>query len=315
MGAKTDRSRHVREKYLMQRGHRWDNSPSPPATVARGQIMAIREETKQAVRVAPEYFYFYQRRHDGRRCSCFVFESSPAGHCTSCYGTGVVGGFEKWGCKTETLDATYPQITMVNLAPNYKLDTKPIMLSLSKDASYGYAEFLVNVPQPNCGLDMPPVVRSKVPSDTTLAVFVKVPGEVEWVTLNEEAIKERAQATQLLIRVWMARENPNTEVPHLANIMLRWQRRKDIMIPADVPRISESKTLEELGIFDSYDEISAALDVTLPNITTDDFFHHLRMCKRWKVVTIQPNAPQGINTAWDGQVRLVQDFEPMADIP
>jgi hypothetical protein len=299
----------------MIRGHRWDNHPNPPSKVARGEILAIREETKQAVRVAPEYFFFYQRRHTGRRCSCWNIEAAPAGHCTSCWATGFVGGYEKWGCKTEIIDVTYPALTTVNVVPNYSLESRPIMLSLAKTAGFGYVDATVSVPQPNCGLDLPPLLLASVRAGNYVLPYCKVAGEGQWVELNEENLLQRSAASELQVRVWFKRDAPEIPVPHMSSLLLRWRLRKDILVPVDIPRIGESKTLEELGVFDSYTEIAMAFDTTVPIITNDDFLHHERMCKRWKIVEAQPNAPEGINTSWDCQSRLIQQFEPYVQVP
>ena len=107
--------------------------------IVRDQL-APRIQTKSANAVLTDrrYFLYYRRRRTGRRCSCFLTETSPENQCPICVGTGIVGGFDKFGTITEILDYTTPNLIMVNVEPNFKEDTRPVYLKLIDGKDEGY---------------------------------------------------------------------------------------------------------------------------------------------------------------------------------
>ena len=81
-------------------------------------IPRIIARNRQAILVDPHHFHFFQRKKQGRRCSCFQVETSPDGLCQVCFGTGVVAGYEKFGTVSDMYDVSFPRIRAVNV-PNF----------------------------------------------------------------------------------------------------------------------------------------------------------------------------------------------------
>jgi hypothetical protein len=70
----------------------------------------IAQKSANAVLSDRRAFFYYKRKNNGRRCSCFGQETNPDSDCSVCYGTGYVGGYDKYGTHTEIIDFTKPYI-------------------------------------------------------------------------------------------------------------------------------------------------------------------------------------------------------------
>lgn len=92
-------------------------------------------------------FYYYKRKNNGRRCSCFGEEISPDSDCGVCLGTGYVGGYDKFGTHLEVIDFTKNELFGYNT--NIDFDVRTLGFSGKKDS---YLEFDVNIPR-NKGVD------------------------------------------------------------------------------------------------------------------------------------------------------------------
>lgn len=68
-------------------------------------------------------FFYYKRKTNGRRCSCYGDELSPDSDCSVCYGTGFVGGYDKYGTFTEVIDFTRAKIFAYNTRLDYDVKT------------------------------------------------------------------------------------------------------------------------------------------------------------------------------------------------
>lgn len=68
-------------------------------------------------------FFYYKRKTNGRRCSCYGDELSPDSDCGVCYGTGFVGGYDKYGTFTEVIDFTRAKIFTYNTRLDFDVKT------------------------------------------------------------------------------------------------------------------------------------------------------------------------------------------------
>jgi len=104
-------------------------------------------------------------------------------------------------------------------------------------------------------------------------------------------------------------------LPKLVLIRFCYRLLRITSVRVDIPRVTESLTLEEFGIYESWTSQNFFLDNTIANTTTEDFLVNLLDNTRWKVIEVRDNKPMGILTSWDLTCRKIQAFEPYARIP
>lgn len=282
-------------------------------------IPRIAAHQRAALNVAPDLFYFYQKINSGRSCSCAAgVESSPAAGCPVCFGAGITGGYEKYGHSTEILDVTSSWAS-INVGIDYRTTTRPLHFVLSEDTAVrGYVEF--NLPLlPNVGKCSLVQVGGKQTAGTQLTSWVKRYDETDFVPLNARNIEDRLAAATpqggMIVRVVMSRNDLTVPSPRLSHIRIRVQRLDADVIRADVPRTTQSNRSSEFGFFEDYATRNFYLDDTLRAISTEDFFEQVTTQRRWKLGSVNPNAPAGILTSWDCEASLVQATDIQSRVP
>lgn len=281
-----------------------------PRTIAKKLVEQIKIKNKVAINVDRRRFYYFQRKRPsgGRRCSCWGIETSPDGFCQVCYATGVVGGYDKYGCITEIVDVTHENISLVNVLPDYNLHTRPVMWSLLPTAVKGYLEVEVPIQKNNGVLDALVIARQLKPGGRVDAL-IKSSGDADFVPLTKSALETRLGVTSILLKVELSRSTPEDHRPILSHIMLRYRIKKDIEVLADIPREEEAWSLAELGTLASYSTIQLFVSHDLTNLSTEDFFHEIRTGRRFKPISVNPNRPFETLTSWDLSCRIVQQFD------
>jgi len=281
-------------------------------------IPQIIERQRQALNVVPEFFRFYQRAYTGRRCSCWsTIETSPAASCVVCFGTGNTGGYQLYGHKTEVFEAT-AQSSSVNVVIDYDQITRPLSFRLANRAVQGYIDFVMPVSGGinRCTLAS---VHATAPRGTRVQVGCKLFTEPDFVPLTMEAVTARLQQAQtsggLHLRVTLERASVSAESPRFALLRIRYQTLEDDKIRGDTPRSAEGNRSSEFGWFEDVDAKSLYIDSTLRSVTSEDLFRHVNTGRLWKCFRCNPNAPGGLLTSWDLEVRMVQDSEKYAAIP
>ena len=277
-------------------------------------IPIIARASQNASNVNPTYFEYFQRIKTGRRCSCWTVETEPAGICPCCFGTGVVGGYNKRGTKTHVFDVTHPKTSTANISPDYNQVTRPCYWSLIKSAVYGVMDFDFDI-RKNIGVLDTLDIKDYSPEGTEINYWVKSPSETEYKRLTHEEIQCRLGQKRIQIRVEMKRVSPSSPLPKLVCIRVAYRIIPLTEIRVNIPRAQESLTLEELGIYQSFSSQSFWLDNTLKNISTEDWLYNTLDGTRWKVIESSDNKPHGILTSWDLTCRLIQSYESYSLIP
>lgn len=279
--------------------------------VARDQLVPrIIKRNREAILTDPHYFYFFQRRRTGRRCSCFRIETSPDGQCQVCFGTGIVGGYVKFGTVDEWFDSTYPGIRSVNVIQNFADGTRPVMLTLNQQATDGYVEFDWRIRPSIRQTDLFQVVtRNLGTTRSTAQAYIKGPLDAAFAPLSNAAINERLYGHTATIRVALSRQLLSDPPPLLSHVYIRYCVCPETRIRMDIPRVSESITLAEYGVFDSFTTISGWLTDEVKKVGTEDFFKRIEDGTLWKTIEAQPNRPLLQDTSHDLQLRLIQGFE------
>lgn len=277
-------------------------------------IPRIEQRNRRAVETVPIHIYFYQAMRAGRRCSCFDVETSPDGMCRACFGTGIVGGYQKYGTTTEVVDITYPNLRTSNIIPQWKLRRKPTPFVLIDGARYGSIEARVPLTTNIGEID---AVSSDfwIEPGTDMKAYVRAPSDSEWILLTRANTQQRLHNPWIDLKVEMWRESPKTTSPFLKSIYLRYKNVTNNVIKANIPRVGKSDMLEAIGVFDNWQMQTFWLDSTLKSITTEDFFASVEGNSRWKVFEAKEFAPHGQLTSWDIEAKVILEHQPFFKVP
>lgn len=284
----------------------------------RELIPRIVERNKQVLNVVPEFFRFYQRSYTGRRCSCWLsIETSPSTGCLVCFGTGNTAGYQMYGHATEVLDVT-SESAAVGVVIDFDQISRPLHFRLLNQALRGFLDFTLPV---RGGINRCTLANLHVvaPRGTRVRSAVKLFTEPDFVPLSMQAITDRLQLAQttggLHIRVLLERDSISTTSPRFSHLRVRYQTLTDDRVRGDIPRAAEANRTSDFGWYEDISDVTLFLDSTLRSVTTEDLFRHVQTGRLWKVSGNTPNAPAGILTSWDVQMRKVQGSERYANLP
>ncbi len=278
-------------------------------------IPRIAERNKIAVDTIPTYVYFFPAIRAGRRCSCFDIEESPDALCRACFGTGIVGGFYKYGTELHVFDVTHPNIKTTNVVPDYSQRTKPIRFTLIDGARYGSVETRIEL-KTNIGVVDSLTSSFYIPPGSELRAWIRGPNEPEAVPLTKESLAQRLYNPWVDLQVTFKRDYVKTDSPKLDVIHIRYQNMSDPVIQTNIPRSEKSIMMQEIGAIDDWQTVNFWTDATrIKAVTTEDFFMTASGRTRWKMLSVKEFAPYGHNVSWDIETRLVHIYEPYAKVP
>jgi len=258
--------------------------------------------------------FFYKMLLTGRRCSCWGVETSPDGFCEVCWGTGCVGGFEKYGCRTEVIDVTRSTLIMVNVLPALHLQIRPVPFILLDSATKGYIETEVDL-RANRGILDYIGLGSSQPGGSSVSSWVRTTSETSLVRLTKESLTARLGADRLVFRIFLQRTSPEDDQPTVSHLMFRYQIRSKITVNIDFPIQTESILLSELGVMDAYNTIPLGFDSTLKTIGPEDFVMREGDQRRFKIIEAEKFAPMGRLVSWQVSGRHVHSYEKYSRFP
>jgi len=274
--------------------------------ILKEQAKRIQTMTANAILTDRREFYYYKRKRTGRRCSCYLTETSPENQCPICLGVGVVGGFEKHGTITEILDFTSPGVVMVNVEPNLTSDTRPVYMQLQDGASYGFVEaelpLRANIGQIDTYMLYQPIFNRGTSVIATnpngfSAEIKKCEDLVPFLSFNKVKIKIEFKKLD--------------DRPIISHFMLRYKIAYELKIFGDVERSQENLVGSQFGVFDTFQEINVAFDgKTIKNFENEDLLYKLEDGKRLKITTVNDNFFASTLTSTDCKVRyLLKDID------
>jgi hypothetical protein len=321
MPTKVSKRQHERNPVptgtLITREGRYPQGVDHVERFAKQEAIPMQQKRLQAVlRANPRPVLYYQKLPTGLRCSCWGLGDTPQAFCASCFGTGFVTGYEKFGCQTHMLDAT-SELRLVNVAPNRKLGLAPIPLMLIDKALRGSIEWAVRL-QPNAGiLDC---CRSyySAPTNTTVTLFVRTPAETAWTPLDAQhtALATRLHAGTLFLRAELTRQSLDDPRPYLRALRLRYQLQSgDLHVLTNTPLGEDMLSTQEFGIVETFTALSFIFDTTLKLVSPLDFLYDPRSDRKWLVQSARNQNPYGITIYWHAQARLVQPFDTISEFP
>lgn len=268
----------------------------------------IRKKSQNAVLTDRVEVKYYQEMSVGRLCSCFKKEyDAPDAGCIVCFGVGRVGGFNLYGTYLDVIDTTRENLTMVNVKVND--EEGPWKFELVEGALKGFIEATINVPS-MIGVDFIKLYSSGNSFRSTVRRF----SDTAWHTLNRQIINSLAMIEQrLVIRIEMYRGNIEDASPSMTHLFIRYKL-IDNTLYADMPRLQEFKNSDNFALT-GLQTTQAFLSSNLPESQVNDIVKDLRRNIIWRVNDVNKNAPLGILTSWDIDLRSVESFEIYNQIP
>lgn len=279
-------------------------------------IPRIAVENQIAVETVQAPFFFYRKIPTGssRQCSCFNVEVSPNSTCYCCFGTGTVGGYEKYGTNLEVFDVTHPSLRAMNVMADYGRRTRPRQFVLIPGARKGYVISRMHT-QTNIGTVDHILPLSNIPGGADIDASVRGPTDAEWVRLTRQSIEQRLFNPWLDIRVELSRSSVLGESPRFGMLFLRYNRLVNQQLIANIPRTPKSGRLQEFGITDDWQTQRFWVDNTLRAISSEDWVAHVNGGTRWKILDVNDFAPEGQLLSWEFNTRLIQIDDPQNFYP
>ena len=271
--------------------------------------MAERVATKTATAIAFDRrdFYYYRRKTSGRRCSCFLSETSADSGCHVCLGVGIIGGYEKHGTITETLDFTSPDLILVNCEPNFDQDTRPVYLRLIDEKKLGYIETEFSVKHNVGKVDTFMLFQPIFNKGTKVTAFD--PSGFGAELLRSEDLEPFLANNKVRIRVEFEAGDAK---PLISHFMFRYKLRDNLIVHGDIPRSEESKIGSAFGFFEDLQTIQIAFDgKQMSQYNNDDVLYRIRDGKRFKLITVNENRwGRGVLSSVDTTARfLIKDID------
>jgi hypothetical protein len=270
----------------------------------------IAEKSRVANDFLPEKFWQYNLLRY-RKCSCYNGEQDPDAMCNACFGCGYLPGYTPEGYLSYvTLDVSTPGLILNNVIPDFSSATNPVPLVLADTALDGYAESTFEACSPNLG-KISSIFYSGSNQSEGLTLEYSLDGDV-WKPLVEDFDQQLEQPPKGIIkfRAFFHRTNITDPKPFLRNILLRIQVAEDPLIKMDVPRLVANIDSADAGLIPLLAQFNAFADFKT-KIEKDTIFVHQRSKRKFKVLSLNPNMPDGILTSWDIQLRLIQPDEPL----
>ena len=281
-------------------------------------IQRAAQRVDNALSVDSRWFYYYKRRESGRLCSCVSGEQvSPSSTCLICYGTRIVGGYDKYGTWSETLDTTCPQMDTVNVT--VRPEPRPSAFILEPDATYGVIRTVFDV-RNNAGY----VDGINVAAKGRVTVNMRAVGDTIWQSASSAVLLTLLSAPQIEIEVVLQRSSVSAESPVFLKLWFRYGLlpKSEIQIAGDIPPNTEAISLQEYGFDEQFGSIQVIVGSAghkkqnrVTTYTVDDFLYYIERSRHWKITEVKPNYALGVYTSHELTCRWVQSYEVYKKFP
>lgn len=268
----------------------------------------IRQKSQNAVKTDRIQVNYYQQKKVGRLCSCYKKEyDSPETDCLVCFGVGRVGGYNIYGRYVDVVDTTYPNLTMLNI----QIDDEvwPWKFKLTEGILEGYVDAIIDVPT------LRDVDLIKLYSTGKyLQVFVRKYNDIAWHTLNRSSILSLSSSEKrLVVRIIMSRRTVDDSSPTFTHLYIRYKI-LDKSLYADMPKPGEFKNSDNFALT-GLQTTQVFFPSDLPSASVNDIFKENRFNTMWRIVEVTKNAPLGVLTSWDAEIRSIESFEIYTQLP
>ena len=266
-------------------------------------VPQIQTMSRNALLTDRHLFYYYRRKRTGRRCSCYLYETSPDSGCHVCLGTGIVGGYEKHNTVTEIIDFTCPETKLTNIDLTLGEDTRPVYFRLADGYDSGQIEAVFRVRKNIGKLDtymlFQPVFNKKT------KVFAKTMTIPEVLITRAEDLEPLLAEKEIMFRIFMEKGD---ERPLVSHFLFRYIIHKDMVVFGDTIRAQENLSgISPVGFIDSYQELEIFFDaMQIKRYENEDILYRLKDNKRFKIISLKENRIAGgiMNTSNDVVARF-----------
>jgi len=286
--------------------------------IAQELMLRGAQMTDNALSVDTRWFYYYKRKTVGRRCSCVAGEQSTAsGTCGCCYGTGIVGGYDKYGTHTELVDSTYPKLDMINVTT--RPEPRPSSLVLEQGATTGVVKARIKMRR-NAGY----VDNMHVHSTAGVTVEIKASNSAVWVPATSIALTTMLDAEHVDVKVTLHRSSVRDESPVFLKLFVRYGLlpKTEIELPGDIPKNTESVSLQEYGFDEQFGTVNVVMGSAghgrtskITTFSNEDFLYYIERARHWKITEVSPTYALGVYASFDITARWVQSFEAYRKFP
>jgi hypothetical protein len=304
-----ERSTHTSQEQRNDAPSRTDHKVDAVHEVIRDQLAPrIATMSANAVKSDRREFYYYQKKRSGRRCSCFSSEASPDSQCPICHGQGIVGGYEKYGTKSEIIDITTPNLLMVNCEPNFDEVTTPTYIRLKDGYDIGYVEATLPLRQNIGEIDTYFLSQPLYNRGVTIWVVPTTGPAVQISTADD--FKPFLNGATITIRLEFQKLD---ERPVISHFLIRYKLQKNLIVIGDVPRSEEHLQSTQFGVMELYDEVQIFFDTKsgAASYQNEDMLFRLNDQRKFKLTSINPNLIATTVTSYDVRARY---YIPNVDV-
>jgi len=271
-------------------------------------VPRIRQKSQNAIKTDRIQIDYYQEKSVGRLCSCFKKEySAPETDCLVCFGVGRVGGYNMYGTYHDVIDTTRPNLTLLNIQINDEV--WPWEFKLVDGVLEGYVEAVVDVPTFK-DVDLVKLYST----GNYFKVFVRRYSDTAWHILNRSSIRSLSSIEKrLIIRILLSRKTVNDVSPTFTHLYLRYKILNTTLY-VDMPKLGAFKNSDNYALT-GLQTTQAFFSSDLPQSSVNDIFKEHRFNTMWRIVEVTKNAPLGIVTSWDAELRSIESFELYNQLP
>lgn len=297
---------------------RTDHMGDNPRKIGLELVKSIGKMTDNALNVDTRWFYYYKRKSVGRVCTCCsADQATPAAKCVLCYGTGFVGGYDKYGTRSETIDVSYDDFVTTNITQ--RTETLPAAFVLEDGAKAGSIRCSVNIHK-NSGFVDSFIVTSK----GSVEVFFRREGATIWTLASTQALTSALQPGKIEFNIVLKRDHETQASPVFLRVFLRYGvlPKDEMMIRGDLPTNTETVSLQEYGMDEQLGTVQLVMGsagkkkpMKLTTFTIEDFVYYIEKGKFWKFTEVRPNFAFGFYTSFDITARYVQSYEMYRRFP
>jgi hypothetical protein len=289
-----------------------------PRKIGLELVRSISKMTDNALNVDTRWFYYYKKKATGRVCTCCSGDqSSPDAKCIICYGVGFVGGYDKYGTRAETLDASCDDYVSINT--KLRAEKLPAAFILEDGAKLGIIQFSINI-HANSGT----VDAFSIISKGQVKAQVKRSDSTTWVDATTDNMILMLLPGKIDVKITMVRDHESQTSPIFLKMYLRYHvlPKDECVIRGDLPTNTETVTLQEYGMDEQLGTVQIVLGsagkkkmLKLTTFTIDDFVYYIERGRLWKFTEVKPNFAMGFYTSFDITARYVQSYESYRRFP
>jgi hypothetical protein len=232
--------------------------------------------------------------------------------CSICYGTKIVGGYERWGFETVSMDAQYNGLEIDSVNLRLRTDLRPHRIVLSRGREEG--EIITPYVQPPLSLGWAGYSVDDYVYDsesTGIDYYWQEVGKDKWNSI----VNFPALSTERFVRfkIVLRRENQTYKSPVWGMIQVRNQisRGTEIKLSREVAPSSQYRKREDYG--NSEDELGLKYWTLNAPLLTDDWFLEIqtgvRNSKRYRVVNFTQSEHSNEILSQHLGVRILQTNE------